>query len=497
MSGAATGDRTLRGALRADPRIDAASVDGTVLAAILNAKADRLEEMKRELPAESFAKDLVRSDRDFYGALAGDKTVFILECKKASPSKGLIRPDFDPAAIARAYADYADAISVLADEPFFQGRYEYIAAVSRAVGLPVLCKDFIIDPYQVMLARLNGADAVLLMLSVLTDTAYAELSALAASLGMGVLTEASGEREIERAVRLGARVVGINNRDLRNLTVDLNRVRRLSALVPPGRTVISESGISSHDQILSLRRHAHGFLIGSGLTARADVGLACRTLVWGENKICGITRTEDAVCSWREGALWNGLIFAKKSPRRVAPEAAAALVKEARAEGCRQGFAGVFVNEDPAAIVRIAEQTGLGAVQLHGGEDRAYIARLRGMLASAGLGTAVWKALPARGGTWPRELAAELLDSGDAERIVLDAAADGAFGGTGKTFDWSSVKDRKDRIIVAGGLGPENAARARDAAETAGLDLNSGLESAPGIKDSAKIAAAMAAIKSY
>ena len=247
MSEPRTKGQPLCDALRSNPRINAASIDGNVLSTILNAKVDWLFRKQQELPLDSFKDTLKKSERSFYDALTSDRTVFILECKKASPSKGLIRPVFDPVEIASVYRKYASAISVLADEPFFQGRYEYIADVSAAVDVPVLCKDFIFDPYQVYLARHNRADAVLLMLSVLTDEAYTELRDLAHSLGMGVLTEASHEDEIARAIKLNARIVGINNRNLRTLTVDLNQVRTLSALVPDDRVIISESGIYTHN----------------------------------------------------------------------------------------------------------------------------------------------------------------------------------------------------------------------------------------------------------
>src|SRR5437660_798827 len=167
------------------------------------------------------------SDRSLARALRAGHTGFIMECKHASPSAGVLRPDFDPVAIARAYAPIADAISVITDKPYFQGSLEYLRAVREAVDLPVLCKDFVVDPYQVYEARHYGADALLLMLSVLEDREFQQCMAVAEALDMDVLAEVHDEHELERAVRLGARLIGINNRDLRTLQVDLAVTERL------------------------------------------------------------------------------------------------------------------------------------------------------------------------------------------------------------------------------------------------------------------------------
>ncbi|MDF5425772.1 bifunctional indole-3-glycerol phosphate synthase/phosphoribosylanthranilate isomerase, partial [Vibrio parahaemolyticus] len=186
-----------------------------------------------------------------YDALSGEKTAFITECKKASPSKGLIRDHFDLDYIASVYNNHADAISVLTDEKYFQGNSDFLPQVRGQVKQPVLCKDFMVDTYQVYLARHYSADAVLLMLSVLNDEEYKALEEAAHSLNMGILTEVSNEEELHRAVKLGARVIGINNRNLRDLSTDLNRTKELAPTIrelAPNATVISESGIYTHQQ---------------------------------------------------------------------------------------------------------------------------------------------------------------------------------------------------------------------------------------------------------
>ncbi|HHU7386956.1 TPA: bifunctional anthranilate synthase glutamate amidotransferase component TrpG/anthranilate phosphoribosyltransferase TrpD, partial [Escherichia coli] len=179
----------------------------TVLAKIVADKAIWVEARKQQQPLASFQNEIQPSTRHFYDALQGARTAFILECKKASPSKGVIRDDFDPARIATVYRNYASAISVLTDEKYFQGSFDFLPIVSQIAPQPILCKDFIIDPYQIYLARYYQADACLLMLSVLDDEQYRQLAAVAHSLEMGVLTEVSNEEELERAIALGAKVV--------------------------------------------------------------------------------------------------------------------------------------------------------------------------------------------------------------------------------------------------------------------------------------------------
>lgn len=266
----------------------------TVLAKIVADKRVWVEERKRSQPLESFIGEVVPSDRSFYQALSGRPAKFILECKKASPSKGLIRDDFDLDYIAGVYGNHASAISVLTDEKYFQGNFDFLPQVRGQVTVPVLCKDFMVDPYQVYLARYYQADAILLMLSVLNDQDYKQLADLAHELDLGILTEVSNEEELERAIALEARVIGINNRNLRDMSIDLNRTKELASKIPEGTVVISESGIYTHQQIRELAQYANGFLIGSSLMEEQDLEMAARKVIYGENKVCGLTRPEDA-----------------------------------------------------------------------------------------------------------------------------------------------------------------------------------------------------------
>ncbi|RLM30364.1 bifunctional indole-3-glycerol phosphate synthase/phosphoribosylanthranilate isomerase [Brenneria salicis ATCC 15712 = DSM 30166] len=448
----------------------------TILGKIVRDKALWVEERQQKQPLSSFQHEIAPSQRDFYQALRQNKPAFILECKKASPSKGLIRDDFDPVAIAQVYQDYASAISVLTDEKYFQGDFAFLPRVSAAVPQPVLCKDFIISPYQIYLARYYQADAILLMLSVLDDEQYRQLSAIAHSLKLGVLTEVSNEAELQRAIQLEARVVGINNRDLRDLSIDLNRTRTLAPRLPAGVTVISESGINRYAQIRELSQFANGFLIGSSLMSEPDLSMAVRRISLGENKVCGLTRPEDAQAAYRSGAIFGGLIFVAASVRHVDLAQAKNIIAAAPLR-----YVGVFRDAPVDEIVAIAEQLKLAAVQLHGQEDQQTLSQLRQQLPAA---CQIWKALSIQG-----ELPARNLQNVD--RYLLDNAQ----GGSGQTFDWSLLDGESlDNVMLAGGLNAENVAQAAQFGAL-GLDFNSGVESQPGKKDPHKIAAVFKALR--
>ncbi|OCG48839.1 bifunctional indole-3-glycerol phosphate synthase/phosphoribosylanthranilate isomerase [Gilliamella sp. Choc5-1] len=442
----------------------------TVLKKIIDDKQIWLTEQQETNPLTMFKSAVIPSDRNFYQALNKPKTVFILECKKASPSKGLIRDDFDPAAIAKVYKDYASVVSVLTDEKYFQGSFEFLSIVRNEITQPVLCKDFIIDEYQIYLARYYQADAVLLMLSVLTDDEYRHLSNIAHKLNMGILTEASTENEVERAIQLGAKVIGINNRNLRDLTVDLNRVKALSKSIPNDRIIISESGIYTHNQVKELSRFADGFLIGSALMSEPNLTLAIRKVMLGENKVCGLTRPEDAVSAYQAGAVYGGLIFVTNSARYIQPIKARKVIVAAPLN-----WVGVFRNEEIETVVQIAKQLSLYAVQLHGDEDANYIKTLRQELPKT---CQIWQALSIDGAV--PEHANPLVS-----RYIFDHGA----GGTGKSFDWSLLDNQDlNNVILAGGINSKNI-RSALATGVIGVDLNSGVEISPGIKDKQKIQA--------
>ena len=214
-------------------------------------------------------------------AVAAGRYGLIAEIKRASPSAGLIRPDFDPTTLARAYArGGAACLSVLTDEPYFQGKPDYLIAARAAATLPVLRKDFLLDPYQIAESRAMGADCVLLILAALTDPEAATLEAAALAHGMDVLAEVHDGAELARALKLKTRLIGINNRNLKTLKVDLATTETLSRNLPKERVVVSESGLNSPSDLARMARcGARCFLVGQSLMRKPDVEAATRALL--------------------------------------------------------------------------------------------------------------------------------------------------------------------------------------------------------------------------
>ena len=257
---------------------------GTVLDSIVQARRERIDELRARF-GHLRAEDLERSQRSFAAALRtrsgqgrSPQPALIMECKAASPSRGTIRSDYDPASLAAQYAPYAAAVSVLTEPDRFNGSFDDLAAVREVVDVPVLCKDFIVDEVQVLAARSLGADAVLLMLSVVPDDVYRELAELAHSLGMEVLTEVSTPQEMYRASALGAEVIGINNRDLRTLETDLARTEEMAPLAPAGVVLVGESGVGAAEDVRRLSGLVDALLVGSSLSGAPDPAEAARQL---------------------------------------------------------------------------------------------------------------------------------------------------------------------------------------------------------------------------
>jgi indole-3-glycerol phosphate synthase/phosphoribosylanthranilate isomerase len=294
-------------------------------------------------------------------------------------------------------------------------------------------------------------------------------------LGMDALVEAHDEVEVRRAVALGAPIIGINNRDLRSLTVDLGVTERLASLVPSDRILVAESGIETRQDVDRLAPHADAFLVGSSLMRAANPALAARALAYGRVKLCGLTDAHYAEMAASQGASYAGMVLVPNTPRAVTLQTAEPIAQAAQGEGI--ATVGVFRDAKMPDVAEAARVLALDAVQLHGSEDTGYIDGLRDMLPS---GTEIWAAAPV-GHVVPPARAS-------ADRTLFDTAVNGRSGGTGRAFDWDLLRGHEalQNGFLAGGLGPDNAARAARVGAY-GLDVSSGVEMAPGRKDAGKI----------
>lgn len=462
-----------------------------VLAKIVEDKVLEVAERKVELPLASFREQLTPSTKSLFDALSASNAGFILECKKASPSKGLIREHFDLDEILSAYTPYAAGISVLTDEKYFQGSYEYLQYVTARVTQPVLNKDFFIDDYQVYLARHYNADAILLMLSVLDDDTYAQMATVAQSLGLDILTEVSNEQEMLRAIALEATIIGINNRDLRDLSTNLATTERLVPLLDQASheyVVISESGIYTHHDVLRLAPLCQGFLVGSALMAQQDLHTAVKQLVFGQIKVCGMTQATQVAHAFNSGASYCGLIFAPHSKRCITKEQALEIVEQQSGN-----YVGVFVNQPIEFVLDIATSLNLKAVQLHGDEDPVYRQHLNNNLPD---NCEIWQAIGVAGEL--PYLTHAMLDDSTLNKVLLDCQVGDQSGGTGQQFDWSLIHNELElsKLIIAGGVSPQNIAQAHSTG-AAIIDVNSGVEDSPGNKSAPLISELFSICRGY
>ncbi|WP_303961457.1 bifunctional indole-3-glycerol-phosphate synthase TrpC/phosphoribosylanthranilate isomerase TrpF [Succinatimonas hippei] len=450
------------------------SLDNTVLAAIINKKVENIvaiEEYNASLSDNTCVK---RKPHEFKRAFEGNKRHFILECKKSSPSLGDFCPDFNLEKIVSCYNDRADAISVLTEEFFFKGSFEYLKQVRKLTEKPLLCKDFIIAKEQIEIAKKIGSDAVLLMLSVLTFDKFLELYEFAKALNLDVLTEVSNEVEAKFAIEHHIDIVGINNRDLRTLKIDLSNAKKLYPLFPDSTAVISESGIKTHRDIVNMLP-LKNFLIGSALCSEIDIDIKANTLLYGFNKLCGLTDKEGIETAINNKFSLAGLIFAEKSPRCINLEQAAELALNPIYKS-KINFCGVFKDAEINSVIEIASKLCLKFVQLHGKESPEYIKTLHEKCPQL----TIIKALGMNESLSHEDLVLFKEYAATADYLLLDSKNPGS----GKEFDKSLIPDfiNKDKTIISGGIGPSNIASILTL-NFCGVDCNSCLESAPGKKD--------------
>ncbi|MDR1791715.1 MAG: indole-3-glycerol phosphate synthase TrpC [Propionibacteriaceae bacterium] len=415
---------------------------------------------------------------------------FICEVKRASPSKGLIAREFPYVDIAVDYeVGGATAISVLTEPNHFLGADKYLRDIARRVHIPVLRKDFVVDAYQIYQARWLGASAVLLIVSILSPAQLAEYIQVTESLGMAALVEAHDAAEIEVALAAGAKIIGVNNRDLKDFSVDTSNAAALRALVPPNVVFVSESGVRGPEDIPAIvASGADAVLVGEALMRAPHRELRLRKMIKAaqgryvkmpELKVCGITRVEDARALNAVCPSYAGFIFVPSSRRRV--DLGLALEMREVLDR-RTTTVGVFADAPIPEVAQVVASGAVSVVQLHGNEDATYIAQLRQAIPAL----VVIKAVPV-------DSAARIVEYAQrgADYLLLDNVR----GGSGETFDWNLIEQAKQLAaaqgvtippyFLAGGLHPENI-KAAAALQPYALDVNSGVET-DGYKDPGKL----------
>ena len=433
----------------------------------------------------------------FEAALRQQDFNFICEVKKASPSKGIIAEHFPYLEIAKEYeVAGAAAISVLTEPDFFKGDKKYLQEIASTVKIPVLRKDFIIDEYQIYQAKVWGASAILLICACLDVPTLTKFRGLADSLGLSSLVEAHDEHEVQMAIDCGARIIGVNNRNLKDFTVDVQNSVRLRNLVQDDVIFVSESGLETPEDIQVLRDNNIGVALMGETFMRSPNKVEKLAYLYGPTyytpkvKMCGISKVETIPAVVEAKPDYMGLVFAP-SKRQVTVDQAKTLVEELHKQytkrynnGAEQSnndeikTVGIFVNETLDNLVTIATEVNLDAVQLHGDEDEAFIQSLKERT-----NVEVWKAVQVRSAAD----AEKWIDS-SADMLLFDAYHKDERGGTGEVFDWSSLDEFERPFMLAGGIDSTNVARAIRTVRPYGIDISSGIET-DGVKDDEKIKA--------
>ena len=472
-----------------------------ILDKIIEATKIRVAEEKQVESPETVKAAAVALPTDtgfpFETALRQQDFNFICEVKKASPSKGIIAEHFPYLDIAKEYeVAGAAAISVLTEPDFFKGDKKYLQEIASTVKIPVLRKDFIIDEYQIYQAKVWGASAILLICACLDVPTLTKFRELADSLGLSSLVEAHDEHEVQMAIDCGARIIGVNNRNLKDFTVDVQNSVRLRNLVQDDVIFVSESGLETPEDIQVLRDNNIGVALMGETFMRSPNKVEKLAYLYGSTyytpkvKMCGISKVETIPAVVEAKPDYMGLVFAP-SKRQVTVDQAKTLVEELHKQytkrynnGAEQSnndeikTVGVFVNEPLDNLVSIATEANLDVVQLHGDEDEAFIQSLKERT-----NVEVWKAVQIRSAA-----DAEAWIDSRADMLLFDAYHKDERGGTGEVFDWSCLDEFERPFMLAGGIDSTNVARAIRTVRPYGIDISSGIET-DGVKDDEKIKA--------
>jgi indole-3-glycerol phosphate synthase/phosphoribosylanthranilate isomerase len=471
------------------------------LSDILQVKRQRVAAAKARQPLEQVRElaKAIRSGREPH-ALAralndSSRPNIIAEFKRRSPSKGQINEHAEPQTVAQMYeAGGAAAISVLTEEDYFDGSLHDLRRIRTATSLPILRKDFIFDEYQVYESAAAQADALLLIVAALDDEDLTRLRTFAEEeLGIDALVEVHSKAVLDRAIKCGARLIGVNNRNLHTFEVSTDTSTFLGRAAPHDAILVSESGLTP-DEVRRLRAVGYkGFLVGEALMRAADPAQAVRDFTGKPEplpsrtvftKICGITNLEDARAAIDAGADMLGFNFYRRSPRFIKPDVARTIIEAMRSNTSTHAqvkSVGVFVNEPVKDVIRIATDSLLDGVQLHGDESVEFCATLK---------NETFKPFVIRVFRSGQSVSLAIFQQYAVDAFMVDAYDPKLRGGTGQMADWTLAREaakKLPRVFLAGGLSPENVGNAIAAVRPYAVDACSALEVSPGKKDHARM----------
>lgn len=443
---------------------------------ILESKKKILEKEKAEVSIEELYQQINPEEkcRDIKSRFLQGEIGIIAEVKKASPSKGLIREDFHPLDIAKEYEkNNAAAISVLTEEEFFLGKKEYLKEIKKNTSIPVLRKDFIIDPYQIVESKVLNADIILLIAAILKEEEIIEFSTLAHKVGLQTLVEIHEEEEIEKALKAEADIIGINNRNLKTFETSIKNTERIKKLLPKDRLIISESGIYTREDMKYLEEiGVRGVLIGESLMRADSITEKMKELrdMKTKIKICGLQSAEDIEMVNELMPEYAGFVFCE-SRRKVSKEKAEELIKSLDSKIKKVG---VFLDQDLEEVHNIAQDCSLDILQFHGSESQQYCNSFI---------QEIWKSFLVED-----ESSLEMLENYSTEGYLLDSFVKRVAGGSGKKFNWEILENKEipRTFILAGGLNSENVQEGIRRTKPDIVDVSSGVET-NGCKDYQKI----------
>jgi indole-3-glycerol phosphate synthase/phosphoribosylanthranilate isomerase len=479
------------------------------LSEILEVKRQRVAAAKARQPLGD-VRELAHAVRQRTGSHAlvhalndSSRPNIIAEFKRRSPSKGKINESAEPETVARMYeSGGAAAISVLTEEDYFEGSLHDLHKVRQAASLPVLRKDFILDDYQAYESAAAGADALLLIVAALDDETLTRLRTIAEDeLGLDALVEVHTKPELDRAIKCGARLIGVNNRNLRTFEVSTETSVLLARAAPRDAILVSESGLTP-DEVRRLRALGYrGFLVGETLMRAADPTQAVRDFIGKPEplasrtpfiKICGITNIDDARAAIDAGADMLGFNFYRRSPRFIEPNAARTVIdalRSNRPSNASVKSVGVFVNDAVKDVVELATGNGLDGVQLHGDEGVEFCANLK---------NGTFKPFVIKVVRSGHDMDFAKLEQYAVDAFMVDTYDPKLRGGTGRTADWTLAREaakKLPRVFLAGGLSPANVGDAIAAVRPYAVDACSSLEISPGKKDHARLREFVAAVR--